>query len=233
MPASVLTDINVIMHLYDVAVGGRSKSARTRAMNKLGDIIGKEVDRANQRMRELEKKGLDYGPAYDTAKSYVEERGRRRFKRPGKNATPKEVYEEALRVRQFLAAKTSTVSGQKKANKDRNESFREKWPELTEGKSDEWLTEFQRFLGTPGVDEYLKFYYDSGDEVEALGELFDELGDDNVEKMKDLFEEFEKFMKWREENPTASAAQSHEGLTFDELTEELDKLYESIGKRRR
>lgn len=232
MAAGGLVDINVITHLYDVAVGGRSKGARTRAMNKLGEIIGKEVNRANQRMRELEKQGLDYGPAYDTAASYLEEHGRKRFKRPGKNSTPKEMYEEALRARQFLAAKTSTVSGQKAEIKKRCQTFRDKWPEFCEGKTDAELEDFQRFLGSSGVDEYLKAFYDSGDEVEVLGEMFDNLDEDQMDKVKSLFAEYERFLQWREENQHAPLS-DHEGLMFHELKKLLEEEYEKPEKRRR
>ncbi len=231
--AVVLTDINVINHLYDVATGGRSKSARTRAERKLEAILDKEIHRANQRMRELEKQGLDYGPAYDTAAEYLETHGRKRFSK-AKGRPIAEKYEEALRARQFLAAPTSTVKGQRAAIKKRNETFRERFPELTKDKSDEELEDFQRFLGTPGVDDYLKYFYDSGEEVEALGELFDDMAseDGNVDKLKELFSEYDAFLKWREENPGAPTSE-HEGLTFGELRERLDKLYESAAKRRR
>lgn len=233
--AAPLVDINLITHLYDVATGGKSKSARTRAERKLGEIIGKEIDRANQRMRELEKQGLDYGPAYDTAAEYLEQHGRKRFKRPGKNQSIAETYEEALRARQFLAAKTSTVSGQKKAIKERNDTFREKWPELSElFKDDQALEDFQRFLGTPGLGDYLDAFYPSDDQIEYLGELFADASADEerVDQLKSLFTEYETFMKWREENPLSDITE-RKGLTHGELVMELNKLYESASKRRR
>ena len=232
--ATPLVDVNLITHLYDVATGGKSKSARTRAERQLGEILGKEIDRANQRMRELEKQGLDYGPAYDTAAEYLEAHGRKRFKRPGKMQPLVEKYEEALRARQFLAAETSTVSGQKRAIKKRNETFREKWPELTEGMSDEELEVFQRFLGTPGLGDYLDAFYDSGDQIEFLGELFEAANEDDkrMDEIRSLFAEYEAFNKWREENPTADITE-RVGLTHRELVEELDKIYESASKRRR
>lgn len=237
---ATVVDINLISHLYDVAVGGRSKGARTRARNQLGEILGKEVNRANQRMRELEKQGLDYGLAYDTAAEYLEGRGRKRFRRPGKNLAAasedqiRELYEETLRARQFLASKASTVSGQKRINKERNETFREKWPELTEGKSDEWLTDFQRFLGGTGVQDFLKFFRDSGEEVEVLGELFDDSQEAETMRpaLQELFSEYEKFNEWRDKNPDADI-RDRVGLTFTELKMELDKLYESASKRGR
>ncbi len=234
MAATPLIDINIINHLYDVATGGRSKSARTRAERKLGEILGKEIDRANQRMRELEKQGLDYGPAYDAASEYLEQHGRKRFKRPGKNQTVREKYEEALRARQFLASKTSTVTGQKAEIKKRNDTFRERWPELTENMDDKELEDFQRFLGTPGLGDYLDAFYDSGDQIEFLGELFEAANEDEkqMDEIKGLFAEYEAFSKWREENPLADISE-REGLTHRELVMELDKIYESIEKRRR
>ena len=237
--ASVV-DINLISHLYDVAVGGRSKGARTRARNQLGEILGKEVNRANQRMRELEKQGLDYGLAYDTAASYLDARGRKRFRRPGKNLAEasedqiRQIYEETLRARQFLASRASTVSGQKRINKERNDTFREKWPELAEGKSDEWLTDFQRFLGGGAVQDFLLNAYPSDEEVEMLGEIFSE-GEKAEElrpQMLQLFDEYQKFLDWREENPTADI-RKRKGITYEKLKEELDKLYESASKRGR
>lgn len=234
-------DINLISHLYDVAVGGRSKGARTRARNQLGEILGKEVNRANQRMRELEKQRLDYGFAYDTASEYLESRGRKRFRRPTKKMLAsasedkvRELYEETLRARQFLASEGSTVSGQKRINKKRNETFRENWPEFTDGKSDEWLTDFQRFLGDGAVQEFLLNSYPSDEEVEMLGEIFSD--DDQAEelrpKMLQLFSEYQTFLDWRESYPDANISE-RQGLTYYELKTELDILYESASKRGR
>ena len=237
---ATVVDINLISHLYDVAVGGRSKGARTRARNQLGEILGKEVNRANQRMRELEKQGLDYGLAYDTAAEYLDARGRKRFRRPGKNLAAasedqiRELYEETLRARQFLASEASTVSGQKRINKQRNETFRDKWPELTEGKSDDWLTDFQRFLGGGAVQDFLLNAYPSDEEVEMLGEIYSD--EDTQEelrpKMLQLFEEYQTFLDWREANPDADI-RDRAGMTYYELKMELDKLYESAAKRGR
>lgn len=232
--ASPLVDVNIINHLYDVATGGRSKSARTRAERQLGEILGKEIDRANQRMRELEKQGLDYGPAYDAAAEYLEQHGRKRFRRPGKTQTIREKYEEALRARQFLAAKTSTVSGQREAIKTRNDTFRENWPELTEGMDDAVLEDFQRFLGTPGLGDFLDAFYPSDEEVEFLGELFEAANEDEkkMDEIKSLFAEYVKFQEWRKKNPLADISE-RQGLTHGELVMELDKIYESAEKRRR
>ena len=232
--ATPLVDVNLITHLYDVATGGKSKSARTRAERQLGEILGKEINRANQRMRELEKQGLDYGPAYDTAAEYLESHGRKRFKRPGKSQSIAEKYEEALRARQFLAAPTSTVRGQKDAIKRRNDTFREKWPELTENMSDEELEDFQRFLGTPGLGNFLDAFYPSDEEIEYLGELFEFANDDEkrMDELKSLFAEYDTFIKWRQENPLADITE-RKGLTHGELVMELNKIYESASKRRR
>ena len=119
-------------------------------------------------------------------------------------------------------------------NKERNETFREKWPELTEGKSDAWLTDFQRFLGGTGVQDFLKFFRDSGEEVEVLGELFDDSQEAETMRpaLQELFSEYEKFNEWRDKNPDADI-RDRVGLTFTELKKELDRLYESAAKRGR
>lgn len=219
-------DINDVRHLFDVAKNGRSKSARTRAKNKLEVILKKEANRANGRLRAMEKRGYVYGQAYDSAIYYLGLRNRKRFSAAIKSLDI--AYAEYLRINAYLTSPTSTPTGYRSVIERRNQTFRTffKDPEI----SDAELEDFQRFLGNQSVQLYLAFYDDSHQVVEKLKHLMED--DARNEMIRDLFHQYEEFITWRKEHPFDDISDAN-GLTFSELRERIDTLYESIATRRR
>ena len=145
-------------------------------------------------------------------------------------------YEQALRARNFLMSEESTVSGQKKIEKRRFETYREKYA-FAQDMSDSDLRLFFKFLGNSGADDYLAYYSESGsgDEVAELAEMFTHATGDERAKMFDLFKEFER---WNEATQKLERGEIDEipddyGKTFSELRKDLNTLYEGIEKRRR
>lgn len=219
-------DINYVRHLFDVAKNGRSRSARTRAKNRLAEVLKKEANRANGRLRAMEKKGYVYGQAYDVAIHYLGLRNRKRFSAAMKSLDI--AYGEYLRINAYLTSPTSTPTGYRAVIESRNESFRELLQDDTISDTD--LEDFQRFLGNQSVQLYLSFYDDSKQIVERLKHVMEDEG--RNEQVRDLFNQYQDFINWRKEHPFDEVSDGV-GLTFSELRERLDDIYENITTRRR
>ena len=219
-------DVNRIRKLVNTARVGKSKGARTRARNELVKQLISDAKKANSRLAALRREGLDYGSAADSAEHWLGQQGRRTFSQSTRQSIDA-MEEELLRLRAFLSSPQSTVGGQRRINKKRVDSFRDA-NLVPEDMTDSDVEDFQRFLGNMSVQEYLSFYAESDDAVEALADLFD----DDDGKVQDLFVQYKAFLKWREDNPFSSAEKAP-GLSFSEVKEEIDKLYEDLTKRRR
>ena len=219
-------DVNRIRRLVNTAKAGKSKGARTRARNELVKQLISDAKKANSRLAALRREGLDYGSAADSAEHWLGQQGRRTFSQSTRQSID-DMEEELLRLRAFLSSPQSTVGGQRRINKKRVDSFRDA-DLVPEDMTDEDVEDFQKFLGNMSVQEYLSFYAESDDVVEALADLFE----DDDEKVKDLFDQYKAFLEWREDNPFTSAEEAP-GLSFSEVKEEIDKLYEDLTKRRR
>lgn len=190
-------------------------------------------------MRRLEQTDYAYGTSYDTMKQYLEQTGRKtlpQVKLDNQVPVTESQYEQALRTRKFLSSDESTISGQRKIEMKRFETYRNKY-EFAENMSDNELRMFLKFLGNSGADDYLSYYSESGsgDEVEELAEMFAHASGDERAKMFDLFREFER---WNEATKKLERGEIDEipadyGKTFSELRKELNTLYEGIEKRRR
>lgn len=234
-----LASISKIRRLYVQQYQGKSAAARTRARNQLKEIVNQQNRVANQRMKRLEQSDYAYGTSYDTMKQYLEQTGRKtlpQVKTDNQIPVSAEQYEQALRARKFLTSEESTITGQKKIERQRFATYREKFA-FADNMSDTELRSFLKFLGNSGADDYLSYYSESGsgDEVEELADMFAHADESEREKMFDLFKEFEK---WNEatkklERGEIDEISSDYGKTFTELRKDLSALYEGIEKRRR
>lgn len=187
----------------------------------------------------MEKTDYAYGTSYDTMKQYLDQTGRKtlpQVKTDNTQPVTAAQYEQALRARKFLASEESTISGQKKIERRRFETYREKYA-FAENMNDAQLREFLKFLGNSGADDYLAFYSESGsgDEVAKLADMFAHADESEKDKMFGLFREFEK---WNEATQKLERGEIDEipadyGKTFTELRKDLSALYEGIEKRRR
>lgn len=72
--------------------------------------------RANTRMLDMERKGLDTSPAYRRAAYYTPESNR--FSAASKNKSSVEIYENLLNINKFLNSSTGSVSGYKAYKQD-------------------------------------------------------------------------------------------------------------------
>lgn len=103
---SEVIDINELYKLEDLADAGSEDAAQ-----KLRELSRVYSKRASERMRTLEKSGMDTA-ALQRAQYYLDDRGRSRFG-TGKNAALEDVVENLEQARKFLVSKTSTVGGER------------------------------------------------------------------------------------------------------------------------
>lgn len=121
------------------------KSGDWSVIDELRDINAILSKRANTRLSSLEEKGYDYY-AYDIAVHYTQQKyGKRRFTTSKKILSDvDELYDNILEVNRFLRSESSTISGQKRIEKERIASFRDMGLEINVGEERDFL----RFLGT-------------------------------------------------------------------------------------
>lgn len=84
----------------------------------LRPVVRRAAKAANQRLLQLERKGYT-GGAYTIAQKRLAQSGRRRFKERTGKMNIAELRTEYARLRDFLAAKSSTLSGRKDINDKR------------------------------------------------------------------------------------------------------------------
>lgn len=84
--------------------------------------------RANQRLVEMSKRGID-SPSAESAKAYLASLGRRRFSETGKG-TKRELQRQRRALEKFLGQQTSTVTGYKKYRRNVEKGLQERFPEL-------------------------------------------------------------------------------------------------------
>ena len=238
-----------LRHLYVQQRKGKSKAARTRARNELVQLTKRMQSTANRRLREIRASDFAYGSTYDMTENYLEQKGDRYFKLPtearrGRTNTEtgekypltNETYNYAIRLQSFLASKETTVSGQRRIEKDRFATYRANFPYANE-MSDGVLRDFLKFLGNSGVKDYLDYYGEaSGDEVEELADIFAHSTEEEDEKLKQLFSDYAKYADAAEKvkrGELQSIPKELRQYKFSNLRKELDTLYESIEKRSR
>lgn len=114
--------------------------------NKLKELKRK-IKKANSRLARLEKAGYDYY-AYDIAKHFIDTvQGTKYYSLSGIDLDDKySVRLLNMSLDRFLSSKTSTVSGARRIENERIESFREKGLAGTR----EEAVEFLRWLGEDG-----------------------------------------------------------------------------------
>lgn len=231
-----------IRHLYVMQTKGKSKSARTRARNEL-EALAREMQRtANSRLKRLQQSQYAYGSVYDTTMQYLQSTGRKSFTLPEELKRGGDIgaqgYHYILRLRGFLRSKETTISGQKEIEKKRFDTFRSNpiYGDMADNMSNAELRGFLKFLGNSGVDDYLDvFGGNSGDEVEELMQQYTYADEVERMQMEELFKQFKRFTEWQNKVQAGLSTQkpTDDMLSFSELRGELNKLYESIEKRRR
>lgn len=207
-----------IDRLYAQMESGKTKSVRTRATRELFALEKVLARRANERMRSLEKAGLESSPAYRQAAAYLETKDRKRF------SENKLTKSELFALRGFLGSSTSTLRGAREATQRSIDTLRERIPQL-KGWTDREIKNLQQFLGYESVSIFLSLYGQSKDAVEKMAVI---IRQGEEKELKRLFAEYQKYL-----DDIGTDIDKPRGLSNVQIQKEFSKLYESIDKRKR
>lgn len=244
-----MADIEHIRHLYVLQRTAASKSARTRARNELNKIITQMQGTANSRLRTLRNSDYAYGTTIDTTEAYLQQTGRKYFTKPTELAHPRrdeageryplsaDTYEYALRLAGFLRSKETTVSGQRRIEAKRFQTYRARF-EFANDMSDADLRQFLRFMGNSHVGEYLDYFGGtSSEEMEEMASQLMNASEDQYAKVTRLFERFHNYQLAAKAVENGTRAEmpkvGKNYIDFTTLRKELAATYEDINSRRR
>lgn len=153
----------------------------------LDDIqLTQEVKRANQRLRELEKQGLQNSPAYHAVERLAlvgdpatarTGKGEIKFTTNVKSLTPQQREHLRSEVQRFLSAKTSTKSGIKEMQKNMLKNYKKRHDDLLGNADDAALAEFLTIWDTSIAKQFKQLYGS-----DFTNQVIDVLAADNMDK---------------------------------------------------
>ena len=99
--------------IYQKAIAGDQD-----AIAQLGDLNNKLSKRANERMRDIERKGLDGTSAYNAAKYWISEQTGGEYFSQSRKLSPDELMETIEASTNYLRSQTSTAAGEMRRRKN-------------------------------------------------------------------------------------------------------------------
>lgn len=146
-----------IEQLYNAAISGDAD-----ALQQLGDINNRLAKRANERMRDIERKGLEGTAAYNRAQYYLGEQGRDYFSQSRK-MDPDDVIENITQVSNYLRSQTSTAAGEIQRRKDIVSTLEDRgYIDVPENDPEGFKRKFLDFLDSKAWDDIKKHMYATG-----------------------------------------------------------------------
>ena len=106
----------------------RATSGDAAALQELGDLNNKLAKRANERMRDLERQGLEGTAAYNRAKYYIQDQdfGPGKYFSQSRKLDPDDLLLNIDNVSEYLRAETSTSAGERKRRQKISDSLENK-----------------------------------------------------------------------------------------------------------
>ena len=99
--------------IYQKAIAGDQD-----AIAQLGDLNNKLSKRVNERMRDIERKGLDGTSAYNAAKYWISEQTGGEYFSQSRKLSPDELMETIEASTNYLRSQTSTAAGEMRRRKN-------------------------------------------------------------------------------------------------------------------
>lgn len=182
---SLKGDMNKYRRLYYKASAGDIEALGK--LSAFNDIMVKEI---NKELRMLERKGFDYGTAYNNATYFTEyEYGSKRFK------TSKSLKNNAIDILtqmeqmvKFKSYKSSSVEGQQDILKNKSVSLKEQGI-VPENISDRTMKSFIKFLGNEETRTIIDEYGESDKVIEMIFDAF-KSRKNTIAGMKKAFTEY-------------------------------------------
>lgn len=99
--------------IYEKAIAGDQD-----ALAELGELNNKLSKRANERMRDIERQGLDGTSAYNAAKYWISEQTGGEYFSQSRKLSPDELMETIEASSNYLRSQTSTAAGEQRRRKN-------------------------------------------------------------------------------------------------------------------
>lgn len=174
-----------------ISLANRARKGDAEALAKFNSYSKSIRETTNRRLRELEKAGLDYGPAYNNIIYYLQTE----FDGLNRVPTPKRLNNSFNEIRwlndfaiKFLRSPLSTVKGQEKSNYYRVKKLQEYEVLPTKVTDDngntrtaEWreFDDFLRFLGSEEISTAIDDYGESDVVVDMLWDYWNKSDESN------------------------------------------------------
>lgn len=106
----------------------RATSGDNAALQELGDLNNKLAKRANERMRDIERQGLEGTAAYNRAKYYIQDQdfGKGEYFSQSRKLDPDDLLMNIDNVSEYLRAETSTSAGERRRRQNISDSLENK-----------------------------------------------------------------------------------------------------------
>lgn len=106
----------------------RATSGDVAALQELGDFNNKLAKRANERMRDIERQGLEGTAAYNRAKYYIQDQdfGKGEYFSQSRKLDPDDLLMNIDNVSEYLRAETSTSAGERRRRQNISDSLENK-----------------------------------------------------------------------------------------------------------
>lgn len=106
----------------------RATSGDAAALQELGDLNNKLAKRANERMRDIERQGLEGTAAYNRAKYYIQDQdfGKGEYFSQSRKLDPDDLLINIDNVSEYLRAETSTSAGERRRRQKISDSLENK-----------------------------------------------------------------------------------------------------------
>lgn len=106
----------------------RATSGDAAALQELGDLNNKLAKRANERMRDLERQGLEGTAAYNRAKYYIQDQdfGKGEYFSQSRKLDPDDLLMNIDNASEYLRAETSTSAGERRRRQNISDSLENK-----------------------------------------------------------------------------------------------------------
>ena len=137
------------------------------AIEELGNINNRLAKRANERMRDIERKGLEGTAAYNRAKYFIQEQefGTGEYFSQSKKLDPDDLILNIQNASQYLRSQTSTAAGEIQRRKDIIDKLADRGHIELPDDSDDiegFKKKFLEFLDSNAWDDIKKHMYAAG-----------------------------------------------------------------------
>lgn len=193
---------NIPTTQYIKSLAEKAAAGDPASISELGDLNNRIAKRANQRMRDIEAKGLEGTAAYNRAKYFVQNQdfGTGVYFSQSRKLDADDAALNLINATQYLRSQTSTAAGEMRRRADIVDRLEEGgWIEIPEEDPTTFKRKFLDFLDSNAWDDIKKHMYatnsgllqDAGEAIQngaKLGDLMRAFKDYQKGADTDLFE---------------------------------------------